>query len=190
MRRRYIVIALLLVAAGFYLRLRDQTGQVDTPALVTQVRQLNQLTTVRYTVQKVVTLEQQSSALSSEKILLVMQATVEAGIDLSTLKPEQVERRADGALILHLPPAQITNVSIDEKETKVWDKSKTWWAAWVPYGLDLEKNARLQGLAAVKQGALDSGILRQAERQAEVAITGLLKLAGVREVVIIPASRS
>ncbi len=190
MRSRQILLAFLLVAAGVYLRFRQGSDALDAPALLTQVRRMNQLTTVRYTMQKIVTLEQQSSVVSSERLMLVMQATVEAGIDLSGLKAEGIERRADGALIVRLPPPRITNLSIDEKETKVWDRTKTWWAPWVPYSLDLEKNARIQGLAAVRQGALDSGILRQAERQAEVSIRGLLSLVGVREVVLIPASSS
>lgn len=181
----------LAVVAGivFFIGLRQRATSPDSAAVVAQVQQLNQLATVRYTVQKVVGMEEQKQPVGSEKILLVMQATVEAGVDLSSLTPRDVERRSDGTLVLRLPPARILHVSVDDKETRVWDRQKTWWTPWVPYSVDLEKKARLEGLEAVKTAALRMGILKQAERNAEAAIRGLLQLAGVR-VVIVPASVS
>ena len=44
-----------------------------------QIRQLNQLTTVRHTIQKVVTLEEPRPLMSSERLLLILQARIEAG---------------------------------------------------------------------------------------------------------------
>jgi Protein of unknown function (DUF4230) len=115
---------------------------------------------------------------------------VQAGIDLASLRPEDVTVRPDGIVVLRLPPAKILNVSIDEKETKVWDRQKTWWTPWVAYGLDLEQRARLAGMEAVTQAAVDMGILPQAEKNAETSIRGLLGLAGVKEVQIIAAKVS
>jgi hypothetical protein len=75
-------------------------------------------------------------------------------------------------------------VSIDEKETKVWDRYKTWWTPWVGYSLDLEQRARLAGIEAATRSALDMGVLSQAEINAETSIRGLLGLAGVKAVQI------
>lgn len=179
-----------VIAAIFWFSQRDRRPRLDSPSILLQVQQLNQLATVRFTIQKVVGLREQKQPVGSEAILLVMQASVQAGIDLASLRPDDIAVRSDGTVVLKLPPAKILNVSIDEKETKVWDRSKTWWTPWVPYGLDLEQQARRAGLEAVNKAALDMGILSQAERNAETSIKGLLGLAGVKSVLIVPAKTS
>ncbi len=189
-RTRFALTVILLVALFLLIR-RSQTGpEMDAKAVVARVRQLNQLATVRYTVQKVVGLREEKQPVGSESILLVIQARVEAGIDRAGLREQDVFRRPHGALVVRLPPPKILNVAVDEKETKVWDREKTWWTPWVPYSLDLEQRARLQGLESVKQAALDMGILKDAERNAESSLRGLLGLAGVKTTVIIPAGLS
>ena len=131
-RTRFALTVILLVALFLLIR-RSQTGpEMDAKAVVAQVRQLNQLATVRYTVQKVVGLREEKQPVGSESILLVIQARVEAGIDLAGLREQDVFRRPDGALVVRLPPPKILNVAVDEKETKVWDREKTWWTPWVP----------------------------------------------------------
>lgn len=185
-----ILVLALGAAAFFFLRNSTSKPDLDPRSVVTQVRQLNQLATVRYTVQKVIGLKEQKQPVGSESILLVMQARVEAGIDLSSLRDGDVFRRADGALVVRLPPAQILNVAVDENETKVWDRMKTWWTPWVPYSVDLEQRARVAGLETVRQSALDMGILKDAEKNAESSIRGLLGLAGIETVVILPAGMS
>jgi uncharacterized protein DUF4230 len=189
--RTHILIGALLIALGIiflFTRGVEQQPDLDPQAVVAQVRRLNQLSTVRYTVQKVIGLKEQKQPIGEESILLVMQARVEAGIDLASLREQDIFRRPDGALVLRLPAARILNVAVDEKETKVWDREKTWWTPWVPYSIDLEQRARVEGLESVKKAALDMGILKDAEQNAESSIRGLLGLAGVKSVVIIPGS--
>ena len=187
--RRGVALLLTLGLCAFLATRRYSSApDLDPHTVVSQVRQLNQLATVRYTVQKIVGVKEQKDPVGSESILLVMQARVEAGIDLTGLREQDVFRRPDGALVVRLPEAKILNVAVDEKQTRVWDRTKTWWTPWVPYSLDLEQRARIQGLEAIKQGALEMGILKDAERNAESSIRGLLGLAGIKAVVILPAS--
>jgi hypothetical protein len=189
--RTHILIGALLIALGvvfLFTRGVEQKPDLDPQAVVAQVRRLNQLSTVRYTVQKVIGLREQKQPIGEESILLIMQARVEAGIDLASLRQQDIFRRPDGALVLRLPAATILNVAVDEKETKVWNREKTWWTPWVPYSIDLEQRARVEGLESVKKAALNMGILKDAEQNAESSIRGLLGLAGVKSVVIIPGS--
>src|SRR5215203_4006128 len=153
--KRAAILILVLIAAFFVFRRSVRKPELDARSVVTQVRQLNQLATVRYTVQKVIGIREQKDPVGSESILLVMQARVEGGIDLSGLREQDVFRRQDGALVVRLPAAKILNVAVDEKETKVWDRAKTWWTPWVPYSVDLEQRARDEGLEAVKKSALE-----------------------------------
>jgi Protein of unknown function (DUF4230) len=177
-------LALLIAVPIFWISRRERP-RIDPPSVLAQVQRLNQLATVKYTIQKVVGLTEQKHPVGSESILLIVQASVQAGIDLASLGPDDVNVRPDGTVVVRLPAAKILNVSIDEKETKVWDRYKTWWTPWVGYSLDLEHRARLAGIEAATQAALDMGILAQAELNAEISIKSLLGLAGVRTVQII-----
>lgn len=181
---------LLVLAMIWMARQGGRRPQVDLPSILLQVRQMNQLTTVRYTVQKVIGLTEQKQPVGSEAILLIVQARVEAGVDLAGLRQEDVTVRVDGTVVVRLPAAKVLNVTVDEAETKVWDRSKTWWTPWVPYGLDLEQRARRAGVEAIEKAALEMGILGQAERNAETSIRGLLVMAGVKEVLVVPGGRS
>jgi hypothetical protein len=189
--RTAIGLVLIAIGASWWLVHRTPPAPLlDPPAILTQVRQLNQLASVQYTVQKVVGIREEKQPVGSESILLILQANVEAGVDLAALRPEDVSAGSNGAIVIRLPPAQILHVLVDEKQTKVWDRQKTWWAPWIPYSLDLEQRARLAGLEQARQAALEMGILRQADSQAMASIRGLLALAGVKNVVFLPASAS
>jgi hypothetical protein len=96
--------------------------------------------------------------------------------------------RKDGSVSVTLPPPRILNVAIDEKETRVWDRQKTWWTPWVPYSLDLEKRARIMGLDSAKQSAIEMGILTASEQNAETSVRSLLGFAGLKNVTFAPAS--
>ena len=186
-----------LVAAGvllgftiYWMARPEGPTRLDLPSILMQVQQMNQLTTVRYTVQKVIGITEQKQPVGSEAILLIVQARVDAGIDLAGLRQADVTVRRDGTVVLRLPAAKVLNVTVDEAETKVWDRTKTWWTPWVPYGLDLEQRARKAGVEAIEKSALEMGILGQAERNAETSIRALLGLAGVKEVLVVPGGRS
>ena len=179
-----VVLALAAAIAGFLIRQQVPRSAFSSPTILAQVQQLSQLTTVRYTVQKIVTLTEEKKPLGSESILLIVQARVEAGIDLSAIREQDIIVAPDGTVTIALPRPTILNAAIDEKDTKVWDRQKTWWTPWVPYSLDLEKKARLAGLETAKAGAIEMGILPAAQHNAESAIRSLLGLAGIRKVVI------
>jgi hypothetical protein len=177
-------LALLISIPIFWIFKHESRPRIDPPSVLAHIQRLNQLATVKYTIQKVIGLTEQKQPVGSESILLIVQATVQAGIDLASLGPDDVKVRSDGTVVVRLPAAKILTVSIDEKETKVWDRHKTWWTPWVAYSLDLEQRARLAGIEAAGQAALDMGVLTQAEQNAETSIRGLLGLAGVKAVQI------
>ena len=189
-RRVLVAAGVLLVLTMIWMAREAGRPRVDMPSILLQVQQMNQLTTVRYTVQKVIGITEQKQPVGSEAILLIVQARVEAGIDLASLRQEDVTVRVDGTVVVRLPAAKVLNVTVDEGETKVWDRTKTWWTPWVPYGLDLEQLARRAGVEAIEKAALEMGILGQAERNAETSIRGLLGLAGVKDVLVVPGGRS
>jgi hypothetical protein len=168
----------LAVIVAFFFGTRYARPAADPPALLREIRQLNELATVQYTIQKVVGIKEKKIPLGSESLLLVVQGKVTAGIDLSRLTPEQVRVASNGPILIDLPPPQIQRVYLDEKDTQVWDRRVTWWTPWVPFNPDLERQARLQALESIRATALEQGILDDANRNAERAISGLLKALG------------
>ena len=152
------------------------------PALVHEIQKLNELVTVKYSVQKVVGLEEQKLPFGTEKLLLIVQAKVLGGIDLQQMREGDVIPQPQGGFVVRLPRPAILHVIIDEKETKVWDRQVTWWTPWVPYNNDLERKARLTAIEEVKQSAMQMGVLEDAQRQAEAVIRNLLEAFGVKQI--------
>ncbi len=107
--RTHISIGLLLIALGVVFLFTgriEQKPDLDPQAVVAQVRRLNQLSTVRYTVQKVIGIKEQKQPIGEESILLVMQARVEAGIDLASLREQDIFRRPMAPSSCDYPPPE------------------------------------------------------------------------------------
>jgi hypothetical protein len=191
----YGIVAGVLLAAMVYLATRNLTRAtapariVDAASVVHEIQRLNELVSVKYTIQKVVGLEENKVPFGSEKLLLFVQAEVLAGIDLSTLAAGDVKLLPDKRMQVTLPPPKIVHIVIDDKATKVWDRRITWWTPWVPYNPDLERQARLAAGDAVQKAALDMGILDQARRNADTGVRSLLETMGVKSIVIGGAGR-
>jgi Protein of unknown function (DUF4230) len=181
------MVAGVLLTALAFLTWRNFTREtpartLDPSALVLQIQRFNELVSVKYSIQKVVGLEEKKVPLGSEKILLFVQAEVLAGIDLSMLAPGDVKVLAGQRMHITLPPPKIVHIVIDDKQTKVWDRQITWWTPWVPFNIDLERQARLAARDDIEKAALEMGILDQARRNAEVSIKSLLETFGVTAV--------
>ena len=180
------VIVALAALAAYYRFLPQREGVVtrvvDPPALVKEIQRLNELVTVKYNIQKVIGLKEEKVPFGSESVLLMVQATVLGGVDLSVVNAECVTLAASNSVTIRLPPAKIMHVFIDDTQTKVWDRSKTWWTPWVGFNPELEQKARLAALEAVQAAALDMGILSNAQRDAETTIREFLRPLGFESV--------
>jgi hypothetical protein len=179
------LLMLLVSAIAVYLRFsgagpRHET--LDTPAVVNEIRRLNELATVRYSIEKVVAMREEKSPVGSESILLLVQGRVVAGVDLAELKASDITFSKPDAVQIHLAPPRIQECYLDEKYTKVWDRSITWWTPWVTPDADLEHKARLQALHDINAAALEMGILAEAKRNAEIDIGAILQALGIGKV--------
>ncbi|HVM59418.1 MAG TPA: DUF4230 domain-containing protein [Verrucomicrobiae bacterium] len=183
------VSAIILALGGTCLYLYYGGGRgaavrrlADPPAIVREIQDLSELVTVKYSIQKVIGLEENKVPFGSERILLLVQGQVLGGVDLAGLNVNDVEVSADGAVAVRLPPPKVMHVYLDEKQTRVWDRSKTWWAVWEPFDPELEQKARLAALEDIQVAAAQMGILRNAQTNAETAIRKLLRAGGVESV--------
>jgi len=186
--RKLILAGLAAVAVFLVFLLVSRPGGLlvsrvaDPPALLREIKRLNQLVTVKYTVQKVVGLTEQKIPLGSESILLIVQARVLGGVDLTEMSDRDFEPLNKKKFMIRLPEPKILHIVIDEKNTQVWDRTKTWWTPWVPYSLDLEQRARAMAVDSVRKSAIEMGILKDAGRNAETAVREFLRAVGVESV--------
>ena len=185
----YTVLVLIAALVGAIIYLRYFAPHevvtrrtIDPPAIVQQIQELRELVTVKYVIQKVIGLEEEKVPFGSESLLMVAQATVTAGIDLSELTADNVKVDNNGRVTIKLPPAKIFDVAINDKETKVFQRSKTWWTPWVDFNLDMEKKARLAARESIQNAATRTDILRTAQSNAERTIRIFLRTVGIESV--------
>jgi Protein of unknown function (DUF4230) len=175
----------VLVAIIVYLRLFNSGAHrtLNSSAVIKEVQQLNELAAVKYSIEKVVGMKEQKSPVGTESILLLVRGKVLAGVDLAGLTPGDVTVANRDTLRIRLTPPHIQETYLDEKYTKLWDRSITWWTPWVTPDADLEHKARMQALEDIKAAALDMGILAEARRNAEMDIREILRAFGIDKIV-------
>ncbi|MGO9306090.1 MAG: DUF4230 domain-containing protein [Candidatus Korobacteraceae bacterium] len=192
-----VLLAMLLVAAaiwaftGFGLlefgrMLRG--GQVhislDQPTVIRQIRELQRLETVSYTVDKIVSGERENpvlpSFLAGDRLLLVVHGEAIAGVDLSKLQPSDVvvDRQS---VSIHLPQAEIFTVRLDNAKTRVYSRDTGLFSTPDP---NLEGEVRQEAERQIQAAALQDGILKTADNNARQTLTTLLTGLGFGNVEI------
>src|SRR5580765_6811421 len=119
-----VLVLILLVfvigaGLGFFVRhiFASQSGArvLNTATVLRQVQSLSQLVTVKYVMEKVVVIED-ARWFGENRVLMVAHGIVKAGVDLSQLKPADVDVSGQRVKV-RLPSAQITDAYLDEKQT-------------------------------------------------------------------------
>lgn len=149
----------------------------STATLLTQVQGLAQLVTVKYVMEKVVVLED-VKFYGESRVLLVAHGVVKAGVDLSKLKPTDLEVRGK-KIIVRVPPASITDAYLDDQKTQVLEHSTGLLRL---FDKDLQQSARVQGMDEIRRAARNSGILDDANDRAARQLTQLFQQLGFEEV--------
>src|ERR1700691_2691343 len=159
--------------------LRIDTSQ---PTVVVQIRRLARLESVSFTMDKMVSGDREGRVLpaflTGDRILLEVHGEAIAGVDLSQLGAGDVQ--LDGhAVRIHLPPAQLFTVSLDDQKTHVYSRTT---GLLVPVDPTLEGEVREQAVENLRQSALAAGILAKAHQNACTTVTKLLLGLGFDQV--------
>lgn len=159
---------------------------IDTsmPTVVNKIQRLQRLETVSYSLDKIVEGERQSPILPDflvgDKLLLVVHGQVIAGIDLSQLKPSDVQ--IEGRTIqVHLPASQIFVTNLDNTKTRVYSRAT---GLLVPEDPNLESEVRAKAQEQIQQAALADGILVTASKNASATVTSMLLGLGFEKVTV------
>jgi hypothetical protein len=117
--------------------------------------------------------------LTGEKVVLVATGEVQAGVDLSSIKDEDVQV-GENRVRIKLPEPELLGSSLDEEKTKLYDRDQ---------GLlrlrpddDLVKEARIEAEDKILAAANENGIRDTAEQNAESTIRTFAKTLGFEEV--------
>jgi hypothetical protein len=156
----------------------------DPITVIYQVRSLARLETIQYSIEKVITAETGQGvfgALFGDRLLFVAHGYVVAGVDLARLGPKDMEVR-DGVLYVNLPDAEIFIATLDNQKSYVYDRDT---GLLTKGDVNLETTARQAAEDEIRKAALEDGILRQADQNAENFMYRLLRDLGYPEVIFI-----
>jgi hypothetical protein len=138
----------------------------DPVTYINEIRALARLETIQYSVEKVITGEMGAGTFDTffgDKILFVGHGTVIAGIDMEKLQPENM-RFENSVLTVKLPPAEIFIATLDNDKSYVYDRQTGLLTKPDP---NLETLVRQRAEEEILKAALEDGILKQAQTNAE-----------------------
>lgn len=183
-----------LIAAILLLGCKDKKELPEDN--VYDIRQIGELSTTEYTITKVIKLDDQHglediwekwddvrswTKFGDRKILISCRAKVKAGVDLSKIGKDDILVNGSTITII-LPPAEITNFSIEPKDVHTEVESVSWFR---DHFTQEEKNDFLkQGEEAIRRDLENSGIYENATDEAEIFIQDFYKRQGFEKVII------
>jgi hypothetical protein len=157
---------------------------VDQPTVIRQIRALQRIETVSYTMDKIISGERENpilpSFLAGDRLLLVVHGEVIAGVDLSTLQPSDVQVKGHDVSI-HLPQAEIFTTRLDNEKTRVYSRETGLFSTPDP---NLEGEVRQEGERQLRDAALQDGVLKIADKNARQTLTSMLNGLGFANVEI------
>jgi hypothetical protein len=190
MFKRLLVIVAISVAIIFGLWLGKVVPRLagfnaspkvyNTATLLKQVQTLSQLVTVKYVMEKIVVLEAPPKGVLEQflpgesRVILIAHGVVKAGVDLSRLKPGDMQV-SDKKVVLNLPPSQITDAYLDDKQTKVVERIT---GILRSFDKDLEQTARQNAVDDIRRAARTGGILKDADERAQAQLKNLFNQLG------------
>ena len=151
----------------------------STATILQQVKTLSQLVTVQYVLEKIEAYDDPKPwPMGENRVLMVAHGTVKAGIDFARLEPGDL-KVSGRKLSIRLPPAQILDAYLDEKQTRVVERTTGLLRA---FDKDLEQTVRQNAVDDIRRGARNGGILKDADERARAQLTNLFQQLGFQEV--------
>ena len=149
----------------------------NTTTVIKQIQSLNELSTVRYTLEKVVILED-VKWYGGNRVVLVASGVVKAGVDLGKMSENDVQI-SDGILTIKLPRAEVLDAYLKDRETQVLDRST---GLFREFDKDLEQEARKQAVGQMLIAAKKNGIIADADERAALQLQLFFGKLGFKEV--------
>ena len=154
----------------------------NTVTVVQQVQTLSDLVTVKYVMQKVEIVDSPPESTlgkfiqGDNKVLLLAQGVVKAGIDLKKITPDDVTI-SGRSITIKLPQPQITDAYLDDSQTKVIERTTGFLRS---LDKDLEQTTRQNAVDDIRRAAQQSGIFNDATERARTGIADIFPAGGIQ----------
>ena len=165
---------------------RSTNFDLSAPNVVEKIQRLNRLETVVYSLDTVVEGNKSSAvfpdSLAGDRLLLIAHGQTIAGVDLSQMKPDDVQISENGSvrtIRIVLPPSKVFVTTLDNQHTRVYERTT---GLFVPEDKDLESDTRAKAEQALLKAALEDGILDAASKNARSTVTAMLEGLGFQKV--------
>ena len=171
----------------------EQTVDRSGPAVLKSIRNLSDFRAATGHFEVIVDVEKDTrfvpDKLKGERILFVAVGSVDAGVDFSGLKEDAVAVSDDRrSVTLELPPARYHEPQLDLERSRVYDRDRGVINRLQSlFGDDTGTDPEVYTLAEEKLAAAargGSGLLKRAERNTRLMLTGLLRALGFTSVEI------
>lgn len=147
----------------------------DRVTIVHEINQLARLETASYELEKIVRAERNNELLwgaFGESLIFVAYGEVIAGVDLTRLTIDDMQVVDPTTVMLHLPPAEVLTVDLDNERSYVADRDTGLLTRADP---ELETLVRQTAEIEIEQAALERGILQAADQNAQAYLESFLK---------------
>jgi Protein of unknown function (DUF4230) len=152
-----------------------------------QMREASELTTASFTMQAVVPTEQDATVsgfvIGKTKLLYIAYGEVQAGVDLSQIKPENVQTSGE-SIRIQLPAPKILNQKIDVNKSQVYDYNRGFMGLGPDAAPTLQSLAQQEALKKIQAAACEGELLKHASDRAKLVVTQLLNTAGYKAVIV------
>jgi hypothetical protein len=173
-----IFAAGLLLGVLSYRFLAARPGGIfNTATLLKKVQALSQFVTVKYSLEKVVVLDD-VKWYGDSHVVLVAHGVVKAAIDLDQLNPNDVQVTGK-KISITLPRSHVVDAYLDDQRTQIVER---YTGVLRVFDKDLEQDARRQAVEELRLAALQNGILNDASDRARSQLSALLYQVGFTEV--------
>ena len=156
---------------------------ITGPEIVQRIQQVSQLQTTTYSVQSVVTIERPGNVIGigRQRLLVIVHGTVVAGVDLGTLRAQDVRVSVDGKQVtVRAPEVEILSHYLDVGRTQLYDHQT---GLFTRPDTNLVLEAERAGADQILRAACADGIMGRASEDSRQALHQLLSLMGFERVI-------
>jgi len=163
-------------------------AEVETRSvLVQQIRGASELTTAVFAMESVVPTRRDRTVagytVGTTTLLYIAYGEVRAGVDLSDLRPSDIQIEGD-RITVTLPAPEILDSKIDVTRSTVYDYDRGFLSLGPDAAPELQQLAQTETLNKIVETACQENLLQEASTRAELTVTQLLTTAGYDEVTV------
>lgn len=173
-----VVLALILVFGNSF---KTKESQYDSSVIMGKITHIQELATVKYNYTGVIGYKDAMKffklnvPLTEKYFLLKYNAYLKAGVDFSRIKVDVNEDKVH----ISMPRAQILDIVIDENSVTVYNESEN---AFNPIKISDYNQALTNEKESIRRDAVNQGLLKDANTQAELIIKSFLQEMGFKDV--------